>query len=940
MGPASVTSTASGGWDHTATTRAAAAAGGRTSPAGGRRSRILRWAVPVLLGGAAIWGLTGCGTEARTFVVDTSADLVDVTPGNGICATAAGTCSLRAAVMEANAWAQPDGETIVLEASVTYPLTLTGTAEDGAANGDLDLVGPLHVQGAGATIDATAAGERVIQVVTGDVDLSDVTLTGGVADVGAGLLASPGTSTTLIGVTVADGTASVRGGGIAALQSGGVGADLSLESSTITANTATAGGGGVFVDANGSLTVDESTFAANVACPTSCVGQAWGGGVFSESPVTVTASTFDGNATPNGSGSAIYVAQTSLDVRNSTITGGTTFDGSVRTWDGVVSNLEHVTISGNDGAIAGFHAGPGAVATITGSIIGDQLSGTDCGGGFTLVDGGYNVSSDTTCGFTLPTDRPNVDPLLFPLAPNGGPTETMKPAADSPAADLVPAGEAGCGTSVTVDQRGSARPQRGSCDAGAMEFTSAEAQPSTCDIASIGVGSQRQGCDLSHADLSGRDMTGADFTGADMSHVLAEGANFSGATLAGVDLSPSVLIDADFSGADLSDASMDTDLTGAILTGATLTRTDLTFGGGLGSVTGMASTVATWQGVKMPSSCFSMAGYSFVGVDLTDAVLAGCTFTGADVTGATLTGTDLHNSVGWASVTGLLSTRSTWQGTNFSAANGLDFTSVDLSNLDLTGSNFTQVSLNNTNLAHSDLTGVAGLNSPGTALALTTLPTAWTGTDFTGTGVSFSGKSFTGFDLTGTVLDGANLTSATFTGATVTGMDVTGARIANSRWLAGVVGIDTVIGFDDTDPDWGGARFTNSGLSLAGLDLSGKSFIAVRFEGADLSGATITNANFNGTFLQHANLSNVVGINSVIDLEVSGSGNWVGTDFSGSGLDVTGMNLSGRELVGTNLTGIVGGPASNTQYVLWTDAICPDGTNASSHGNTCVGFGF
>ena len=66
MGPASVTSTASGGWDHTATTRAAAAAGGRTSPAGGRRSRILRWAVPVLLGGAAIWGLTGCGTEART----------------------------------------------------------------------------------------------------------------------------------------------------------------------------------------------------------------------------------------------------------------------------------------------------------------------------------------------------------------------------------------------------------------------------------------------------------------------------------------------------------------------------------------------------------------------------------------------------------------------------------------------------------------------------------------------------------------------------------------------------------------------------------------------------------------------------------------------------------------------------------------------------------
>src|SRR5688500_1870304 len=36
------------------------------------------------------------------FVVDTTVDEVDATPGDGICATAAGACSLRAALVEAN----------------------------------------------------------------------------------------------------------------------------------------------------------------------------------------------------------------------------------------------------------------------------------------------------------------------------------------------------------------------------------------------------------------------------------------------------------------------------------------------------------------------------------------------------------------------------------------------------------------------------------------------------------------------------------------------------------------------------------------------------------------------------------------------------------------------------------------------------------------------
>ena len=59
------------------------------------------------------------------------------------------------------------------------------------------------------------------------------------------------------------------------------------------------------------------------------------------------------------------------------------------------------------------------------------------------------------------------DPLLSPLADNGGLTQTQRPGAGSPAIDLVPASGAGCASS---DQRAVARPQGAGCDAGAYEI--------------------------------------------------------------------------------------------------------------------------------------------------------------------------------------------------------------------------------------------------------------------------------------------------------------------------------------------------------------------------------------------------------------------------------------------------------------------------------------
>ncbi|MGZ6070666.1 MAG: hypothetical protein ACXWK8_05580, partial [Myxococcaceae bacterium] len=80
--------------------------------------------------------------------MDSTADAVDAAPGDGTCRTAAGTCTLRAALQEANAHAGPDS---VLLPAGTYTLTISGPAEDAAATGDLDITDDLLLVGAGAS---------------------------------------------------------------------------------------------------------------------------------------------------------------------------------------------------------------------------------------------------------------------------------------------------------------------------------------------------------------------------------------------------------------------------------------------------------------------------------------------------------------------------------------------------------------------------------------------------------------------------------------------------------------------------------------------------------------------------------------------------------------------------------------------------------------------
>jgi CSLREA domain-containing protein len=112
--------------------------------------------------------ITTVQTTATTFTADSTADAVDADPGDGVCETGTGNgvCTLRAAVQEANA--TPGSSLIELSAG-DYTLAIPGMDEDGAASGDLDVLGNLTIRGVDRlqTIIDGSALDRVFHVLSG-----------------------------------------------------------------------------------------------------------------------------------------------------------------------------------------------------------------------------------------------------------------------------------------------------------------------------------------------------------------------------------------------------------------------------------------------------------------------------------------------------------------------------------------------------------------------------------------------------------------------------------------------------------------------------------------------------------------------------------------------------------------------------------------------------
>jgi RTX calcium-binding nonapeptide repeat (4 copies) len=255
---------------------------------------------------------------------------------------------------------------------------------------------------------------------------------------------------------------------------------------TITGGDAggTEGGG---ISAAGELTLDRVAVVGNrvnsdCSAPGGC-GE--GGGVYSNTPLTINRSLFAGNVGYNGG--AFYTAD-DLTLRNSTVTNNTAgqatgtgngyggageidADATVR-GSTIVGNRDFGDTSGGGGfAFYGpsFSIRNSIVADNTSFINNDQPAGSAENPGFEhncsgpLTDDGNNLEGATDCGFMASTSRQDAAPRLGPLADNGGQTDTMR---------LLPGSAAlNRGASCEVsDQRGVPRTLGGVCDIGAYEL--------------------------------------------------------------------------------------------------------------------------------------------------------------------------------------------------------------------------------------------------------------------------------------------------------------------------------------------------------------------------------------------------------------------------------------------------------------------------------------
>jgi len=472
-----------------------------------------QWLVPLLL------GVLIPPTRAATFIVDSTADAVDAVPGDGVCATAGGACTLRAAIQEANALA---GRDVVMLSDLAYTLTIAPAVPLDETTGDLDIRDDLDLIGgpAGGTIVDANRLDRVFlvdvgRVVTirgvtiqnglvppigegggallnlGNLTLTDCAVLQSVTDLGGGIFNAAGATLTLDGTSVRGNRADDAGGGVrnegtlrldasevidnvAGRDGGGIAnaAELTVSGCTIQGNRAVGrgalpgDGGGLANEAGGIATITQTFVKLNAAG-----GQA--AGILNAGDLNVSASAIKVNAAiaPGGgiaTSGTLACVNTSISTNSSATAGGGIATSGTTT-------LNNVTLVFNTSAgQAGGIAESGGTTKLGNTILAANTapSGAECTGA--LVSAGYNLLGDLA-GCTLAGDATgNVvgqDPRLAPPAANGGPTPNHALLAGSPAINAgnpAPPGSAD-DACATTDQRGVARPQGGRCDIGAYE---------------------------------------------------------------------------------------------------------------------------------------------------------------------------------------------------------------------------------------------------------------------------------------------------------------------------------------------------------------------------------------------------------------------------------------------------------------------------------------
>ncbi|MFM7265819.1 MAG: choice-of-anchor Q domain-containing protein, partial [Cyanobium sp.] len=381
--------------------------------------------------------------------VTTAVDQMDGTDANGL--------SLREAIHLANANPAVAYE-IRLSGGLVYELTASGVDEDAGLTGDLDIstrTSPLLICTSGtvpATINASKLlqADRILDARPGSrLSLRNLHLTGGATtEYGGAIRIGASADVSLDATSIRDNSA-LKGGGV---YNNGVLVIQNKSSVSLNAANDLSGGG---INNNGTLLVSDSTISSNSS-------KSYGGGLYNYNTATLINSSVIGNTGRSGGGIINHYSGAQLSLLNTTVSGnsadlagagGIANDGGLVTI--VNSTITDNTFSGilsyaggisSEGRINGVTLRNSLVAgnfkTDTRLSAMPDLSGSFRGNAFNLIG---NLSGATgTVG--QGSDLVSVDPLLAPLADNGGGLLTHALLPGSPAIDR------GDNTLIPVDQ--------------------------------------------------------------------------------------------------------------------------------------------------------------------------------------------------------------------------------------------------------------------------------------------------------------------------------------------------------------------------------------------------------------------------------------------------------------------------------------------------------
>jgi len=334
------------------------------------------------------------------------------------------------------------GSLTVTDSSFSSNLTTAGGGIQNKTNATLTVITSNFSEN-----EAEQGGGGIFN--EGNTSVTKSTFSDNTAIYGAGILSF--LAMTTISESTFSGNKADTGGGVCDISG-----TLSVTGSSFSGNIASVEGGGIYTFSYSTLNVVNSTFSENFA--------AKGGGISNDyySTLNLTKSTLSGNIADEGGG---IWNNSSATVANSTFSGNSAVQkggGIMNDYDGILY-LKNSTLSANIGPSFGTGIFNEGTLFFSNNIIANSV-GEDCNSGYFLTNT-QNLVEDGSCEADL-----SGDPMLGPLADNGGPTQTHALLPGSPAIDAGDAATCIASPVSGKDQRGVKRPQGAGCDIGAFEL--------------------------------------------------------------------------------------------------------------------------------------------------------------------------------------------------------------------------------------------------------------------------------------------------------------------------------------------------------------------------------------------------------------------------------------------------------------------------------------